>query len=88
MKKFLGILVLSFLWCNVSYALDRETCVDLAAKANSEWGAELLQDLCYIEIKKGTHFYNRSKAWKCIKKAAEANSDHGAKVKYHACLKD
>jgi len=87
MKKFLGILVLSFLWCNISYALDIDTCRDLAAKANSELGLRLMMSHCTAEIKKGTHFYNRSKEWKCAKKAAKAKTDLGSQIIYSKCKK-
>ena len=47
MKKLLGILVLGLLWCNVSYALDREKLNELMAKANTEYAAVEIEDACW-----------------------------------------
>ena len=83
MKKLLGIVVLSLLWCNVGFALDRDKLNELMAKAKTSYAVVLIEDYCagekaFLEI-----MY--SKACKCAINVGEANTEYAA-VENWRCL--
>jgi len=85
MKKLLGILVLGLLWCNVSYALDREKLNELMAKAKTSYAAVLIEDYCASEKAFLEIMY--SKACKCAIKVGKANNEAAAVEIEDACWK-
>ena len=84
MKKILGIIVLGLLLSGNAYSMDANDLADLAAKAETDYGAIVIQDYCYDEDwKMFSGGYGDD--CKCAIKAGKAKSKAGAVAVLNAC---
>ena len=86
MKILITFLVLFF--SSSLMANDVEKCADMADKAKTEYGAKLMLQVCLKEIRiRKTNFFNRSKHYKCAKKAYKLNNEYTVRAKFKLCMK-
>ena len=79
---FVFLFFISF--ANPSYSLNGETCADLIAEANSDFGAKYFYGIC---MREDTLIF-RSKDFKCPQKAMKGKTSFQVKMIYMACHSD
>ena len=82
MRILLKIVIILLFFPNTSFSLDRKTCAEMISGSKTEFGAKIMFRECLRE--KGS-FLNRSKGFKCAKKALNENTEFSAKVTYKIC---
>tara|TARA_A100001015_G_scaffold17396_1_gene20277 strand:- start:361 stop:621 length:261 start_codon:yes stop_codon:yes gene_type:complete len=86
MKILLTLFVLFFSSSAVADAL--ESCADMASKAKTNYGYKLMFGACVNEYQsEKTNFYNRTKLYKCAKKAYKLKTEKAVKTKFQLCLR-
>lgn len=79
------ILLIGFqAWPDIAYSLDKEDCVELMSDSGNAWVARAMYVICLSE---DSYFFNRSKKFRCIKKASDAKTEIASKVIFSECMK-
>ncbi len=76
-------LISLFLIPNISFGLDRKTCMDMISGAKTDFGAKIMFSTCLQEKNK---FINQSKRFKCAKKAFKEDIEFAAKIALSVCM--
>ena len=84
MNKVLSTLLL--LIPSLSWGLDNDKCYEIASDAPTRIGLGLFISVCSDEIKRETNWYNRSKEYKCAKKAFKKPTKSGVGISYRTCM--
>lgn len=87
--KFGFVLFFMLFFCNNLFAnLDNfEKCNELASEAKTKRGHNLMLLMCVNDLDKlKTNFYNRSKAYKCAKKAYKLNTQSAVDYTWVICM--
>ena len=86
MKILLTLFVLFFSSSAVADAL--ESCADMASKAKTKYVYNIMFRVCGNEYQsEKTNFYNRTKLYKCAKKAYKLNTEDAVKTKLGLCMR-
>ena len=87
MRKTFILLVTVLIFSSSSsvFSLDRSDCVKIMSDAKTEWGGKVMFAAC---IREKSSFYNRSKNYKCAKKAMKQKTEIAAKLTFADCKKN
>lgn len=83
MKIHLALLLLI---PSLSWGLDNDKCYEIASDAPTRTGLLLFVSVCSDEIERNTGWYNRSKDYKCAKKAFKKPTKGGVGISYRTCM--
>ena len=82
MKKLLAITFISFIWCNIGFAGERETCAKYSGRALTESAARNIMGACMT-----SDGFTKSKRFKCAIMSGKANTTSAARNIMGACLR-